>query len=72
MCRLSLFLGGLLGFSLFEGFLPLFAFLLVLILLGVNSLDKGVHHIVQGPARSQGATFEEMGIGVVRVSEPYN
>ena len=38
-----LFLCGLLGCALLKGLLPLFAFLLMLTLLVVNTLDKGVH-----------------------------
>jgi hypothetical protein len=60
----SPYLCGLLGCLLFEAFLPLFALLLVLSLLIVNTLDKGVDRVVQGPARRQGATFEHVGVGV--------
>ena len=59
-----LFLGGVGGWPLIEGLLPLFAFLLMLALLIVDALDKGVHHIVEGSARGEGAAVEDVGVGV--------
>ena len=59
-----MFLDGLLGCLVFEIFLQVFDFLLMLSLLSVNALDKSVHHIVEGAAGGQGAALEEIGVGV--------
>jgi len=67
-CRgmsVSLLLRGILPRLLFAVFVPLGAFLQLLILNEVDCLNKGVHNIVQCPARRQGATVEYIGIGSV-------
>jgi len=59
-----LFLRGLLGVFFREVSLPQFAFLLMLALLIVNSLNEGVHQVVEGAAWREGATLEQIGVRV--------